>query len=507
MLLGAAALENLPGRDKLGVSLTNLGRDHPRARFWGRDLPVASLFASPYQPADQPLSLAAFIIRRENREAALARLRDSPNAAIRELLQSRSLNRTTLISPSASAAGQAFDAAVAMGGLLLDGGHLTAGLSDGILDLAGAANQGGDSLPLEQVLMDFMSLGERLDWDQFTALIAPIPNVETLHHLAESARLAGPRLPVLFAAVQLSGRPAAVADYLVRFPESGLPDLGASLRYGAAGVRELAGRQQRFFDSPLERRVTAIQPFGGYSHLVSTLAWQIPWLALGAKWLFFGLAGFFLASALTGLAPSPEPPQSGPGWHWLRETTFSLGFLLVVLLLTEPFLAQEHQEGVFSLRLLPSAVGGAVPGKTAAVNHTIMNPITPTIILTLVVFFVVQALLYLASRWKLAEIQRQSLPPRMKLKLLENEDHLFDAGLYLGFFGTIASLIIASLGLVKFSLMAAYSSTSFGIIFVVVFKIFHLRPARRQLLLAAEAADSGAETRVAAPTPPPQVPS
>jgi hypothetical protein len=95
----------------------------------------------------------------------------------------------------------------------------------------------------------------------------------------------------------------------------------------------------------------------------------------------------------------------------------------------------------------------------------------------------------------------------MKLKLLENEDHLFDAGLYLGFFGTIASLIIASLGLVKFSLMAAYSSTSFGIIFVVVFKIFHLRPARRQLLLAAEAADSGAETRVAAPTPPPQVPS
>jgi len=42
------------------------------------------------------------------------------------------------------------------------------------------------------------------------------------------------------------------------------------------------------------------------------------------------------------------------------------------------------------------------------------------------------------------------------------------------------------MGLVKFSLMAAYSSTSFGIIFVVIFKIFHLRPARRKLLMEAE---------------------
>ena len=36
--------------------------------------------------------------------------------------------------------------------------------------------------------------------------------------------------------------------------------------------------------------------------------------------------------------------------------------------------------------------------------------------------------------------------------------------------------------------MAAYSSTSFGIIFVSFFKIFQLRPARRKLLLEAESA-------------------
>src|SRR5439155_17166575 len=87
---------------------------------------------------------------------------------------------------------------------------------------------------------------------------------------------------------------------------------------------------------------------------------------------------------------------------------------------------------------------------------------------------------------KLAEIRRQNVVPRIKLRLLENEDHLFDAGLYLGFVGTIISLILVSLGIIKPSLMAAYSSTSFGIIFVSVFKIFHLRPVRRKLLLEAE---------------------
>jgi formate-dependent nitrite reductase membrane component NrfD len=107
-------------------------------------------------------------------------------------------------------------------------------------------------------------------------------------------------------------------------------------------------------------------------------------------------------------------------------------------------------------------------------------------LLTLSLFFIVQALIYAACLAKLGEIRRQRFRPHLKLKLLDNEDHLFDAGLYLGFAGTIISLIFISLGLIRPSLMAAYSSTSFGIIFVSIFKIFHLRPERRTLLLQAE---------------------
>src|SRR5213078_4228731 len=139
------------------------------------------------------------------------------------------------------------------------------------------------------------------------------------------------------------------------------------------------------------------------------------------------------------------------------------------------------------LRLRLPTVGKPVPGANPS-HHKPLFYMNPTSLLTLVLFFVLQGLLYVACLVKLAEIRRQNVVPRIKLRLLENEEHLFDAGLYLGFCGTIISLILVSLNIIQFSLMAAYSSTSFGIIFVSFFKIFHLRPARRKLLMEAEAA-------------------
>lgn len=444
-----------------------------------------------------------FIVRQENRDAALAHLRDSPSAAVQELLRSRLLTSTVLFSPSSSASGQAFDVAVLECGLLLDGGHLTAGLSADISASASAANRGGNSEPLERVLMNFLSLGERFNWDQLVEFVAQIPDAGTLHQLAGEARNAGAQMPVLFAAVELSGKPAEVATYLADFSQTGLKDLGASLHYGAGGVSKLAQRCQRLHQSHWERRGSAFDPIGGLFSRAADYCFANPRPAVGVKWFFYLLGGFFLAVAWHFARPavsSLEQPLQVRGFHLVREFLFSLGFLLVVLLLSEPFLTQESQKGGFSFRPHLPMTGGVVPAGIAGIKQIVMNPV---ILLTLLAFFVLQALLYMACLVKLAEIRRQQVPPRMKLKLLENEDHLFDAGLYLGFVGTIISLIIASLGMVKFSLMAAYSSTSFGIIFVVIFKIFHLRPTRRKLLLEAEAGATSADayTPPAAPTP------
>ena len=66
-------------------------------------------------------------------------------------------------------------------------------------------------------------------------------------------------MPVLFAAVQLSGKPAQVATYLMNFSRTGVKDLGASLRFGAGGVNELLRRNQRLHISRFAGRWRGIR--------------------------------------------------------------------------------------------------------------------------------------------------------------------------------------------------------------------------------------------------------
>ncbi len=496
LLAAAAESENIPDAAKFASGVTNLAAQNPGVFFWGDDLATVRIFSDGVNPSE---SLTAFLIQRENREAALAQLQGSRSAAVAELLRTRLLNNTVLLPASGSASGQTFDTAVAICGLLLEENRLTENLSGEISEFASQANNGGNSAPLERTLLDFLSLGQRFNWDQLTAFVARAPDAGTLDRLADETRNDDENLPVLFAAVVLSGHPADVSEYVARFPETGLSDLGLSLRDGAGGVTRLAAGGERYYHSNLEQRVTAYNPFGAiYSFGAGATVRNLP-LAMAVKWLLYLLAGFFLALALHFVVPPVERALQVRGFHIVREFLFSVGFLLAVLLLSEPFLAQAGQkEQHFSFRLLPSPLGGSVPAGIAGITQTIMNP---TIIITLLVFFVLQALVYTSCLVKLAEIRRQNIPPRMKLKLLENEDHLFDAGLYLGFVGTIVSLIVASLGLVQFSLMAAYSSTSFGIVFVVIFKIFHLRPLRRHLLMESEVQTMNEEKRAVAPAP------
>ena len=335
-----------------------------------------------------------------------------------------------------------------------------------------------------------MSIGKRMNWGQLVAFVGHIDNAETLRLLADQVRNAEGQLPVLFAAVQLSGDPDGVARYLKGFSQTGLRDLGTSLRSGTGGVTALLRTQKQVSQTSFRRHLPQSAALDSVTRSAATLSLEWPRGALAVKWLMYTLGGFFLAAAMH-FAKWPvsilEQPLQVRGFHLVRETLFALGFLLVVLLLSEPFLAQERQKAQTHFRLRLPTLGGVVHAKNQITSRSFMNQVN---LLTLLLFFVLQALIYSACVIKLAEIRRQKVPPRIKLKLLENEDHLFDAGLYLGFVGTIISLILVSMGIASFSLMAAYSSTSFGIIFVSIFKIFNLRGARRKLLLQAETASA-----------------
>jgi hypothetical protein len=499
MLARAAQAQQLPAWTSLGVAVTNLAAAHPNWRELGVPEPLldAMFRIRPDRAGEASLPFTDFVLRRDNQEKALEFLDASTVSAVQELVRCRELTNTVIFSPSHSSAGEAFDASMTVCGLLLEEGRLTPALSNTVLTLAYQANRGADPQPLEQLLLDFMSLGQRFNWDQLTVFVGRIEDAETLRRLSNSFRQASGREPVVFSAVEMSGRPGAVGAYLSRFSQTGVSDLGASLRAGSGGVDELIRSGERLYNPGLRRSVAAWGPFEVIRDAAADYCWRMPLLALTMKWVLYLAAGFLLAASLHFARPDAtllERPLQVRGVHLAREFLFALGFLLVVLILSEPFLAQDSQKSVMPFRLHLPMAGGAVQAENNGAHQSIMNPSN---IWTMLLFFVLQALLYISSLVKLAEIRRQRVPARMKLKLLENEDHLFDAGLYLGFLGTIVSFILFSLNVVhQFSLMVAYSSTSFGIIFVSVFKICHLRAARRTLLLEAEAASPEAAAPV-----------
>ena len=225
VLVQAAALANLPGSGPWGVAVTNAIRQNPESFFWGNSVRVENIFGDRADAAQlSGQTLTAFIVRRENREAALGHLRNSQIPAIQELLRSRSLTGTVLFPSPQSSAGQAYDTAVAITGLLLENDSLTPELKDSLTTFTAAANAGQGSQPMELVLMDLMSLGQRFNWDQLTALAGRIQHPETLHELTEQVRSVNGELPVLYAAVVLSGRPEDVTKYVTDFKDTAFKD-------------------------------------------------------------------------------------------------------------------------------------------------------------------------------------------------------------------------------------------------------------------------------------------
>ena len=71
---------------------------------------------------------------------------------------------------------------------------------------------------------------------------------------------------------------------------------------------------------------------------------------------------------------------------------------------------------------------------------------------------------------------------------MENEENLFDSGLYVGMIGTAAALVLQVVGVIQPNLLAAYSSNLFGIICVALVKIRHVRAFKRALIMEAQAA-------------------
>ena len=119
----------------------------------------------------------------------------------------------------------------------------------------------------------------------------------------------------------------------------------------------------------------------------------------------------------------------------------------------------------------------------ADLPKTLTKPMNEKMIAMLVAFFVIQLSIYLIGLARLRGVRNQDADPQLKLRLIDNEEALFDAPLYMGIAGSVLALVLRLTGFEGISLMASYSSTLFGILFRFILKVMHVRPYRQQLIL------------------------
>jgi hypothetical protein len=474
LVLAAAQRTGDPKAPALAAALDDLSGRQPGLAAWGGWDPALDpvFHLRSERSHGRSVPVLDFFIPAQARAQVLRSLVESGSLGVQDLLRVRHIGATGRFVPATRPGGQPLDALILLAAELYQDERLSPELQREVRALAEAAAGSGEIGDLEPFLFDLLALGRRLDWMQLSELLRRTENARTVAEFAHLARVAPDQLPILYAAALLTDSPDRVASYVIRYGRQGVDDLGLALADGQGAAAELILRQV-----PVNRSAgPALGAAGG-------LVLAHPRLMLGLKYLGC-LAGVFLI--LRGLDRwIVSPARPGPDGAFLpRLRAGMLATLLAALLVvaTEPFLLRASPPSEFQLRArLPVLLATSATPPVRPFQTT--NTMDSTTLVSIALFALLQVAMYLTCLRKIAEIHRQNVPAPLKLRLMENEENLFDSGLYVGMMGTAAALVLQVLGVIPPNLLAAYSSNLFGIVCVALVKIRHVRGFKRQLIL------------------------
>ena len=303
-------------------------------------------------------------------------------------------------------------------------------------------------------------------------------------------------LRIIYAATLLSEDPSGLLNFVESYPvydshgdndaaDAALQDVKLAMSYGSEALNHLLERNEPIHrKGPVLRMVSSAFPlFGG--NVLTNLSHTHRSLALFLKMSLIGLAFFFLLLFLAKVLPKPVHIRSESNFtlRWIRRFTVSALWCLLSILSLEPTLLQSHR-GQVSVAGFDFALANLLSSNN---DQTQMDE-KLTIVTALVAggFLLVQIAIFLYCLSRVTEVKKEEVKPGLKLKLLDNEENLFDLGLYMGLGGTVLSLILLMVMTEDGNtpaLVGAYTSTLFGILFVAALKIFIVRPFRNHLLV------------------------
>jgi hypothetical protein len=464
-----------PGAEAFGSIYDDFAKRHRDMMPWGGwDIALEPLLGarSAAAPADSQAVLT-FMATTQARENLRRYLSVSRLPGVQTLLQTAQLGSTQRFVPANRPGGQPLDAVILLTAYLWQTEHLSSGLQREVRAQAETAVRTGQMGDLEDFYLDILTLGRRLNWVQLSELLRTTNSLGTVGQFAHLARVAPEHLPVIYTAALMTKSADRVAHYLIAFGQPGAEHLQLALSHGQGAVEQLVQRQ-----APVTHTSGPEFDFGAGFTL------RYPELALVVKYAAF-LGGIFLLlrSIDAKLFFTVESRLRG-AFPRMGSGIIAAILTFIFFVLSEPFLLKAGPISDYQIKLTIPVIGAvSAPAATPSTTPTTMDIST---ILTITVFAAIQLGMYIICLLKISDISRQAIPAQLKLRLMENEENLFDGGLYIGIAGTATALVLQVLHLIDANLLAAYSSNLFGIVCVALVKIRHVRPYKRQLIIESQ---------------------
>lgn len=461
-----------PGAAALGTIYADFARRHGEMMPWGGwDIALEPLLGNRNAASStdsQPV--LSFMATQQARENLRRYLGVSRLPGVQTVLKTAELGSTERFVPANRPGGQPLDAVILLTAYLWQTEHLSSGLQREVRALAETAVRTGQMGELEDFYLDILTLGRRLNWVQLSELLRTTGSLGTVAQFAHLARVAPEHLPVIYTAALMTKSADRVAHYLIAFGQPGAEHLQLALSHGQGAVEQLVQRQ-----APVTRSSGPEFEFGAGFTL------RYPELALLTKYAAF-LGGIFLLlrSVDLRLFRSVESTLRG-AFPKMGSGIIAAILTFIFFVFSEPSLLKAAPASEYQVRLTIPVIGTlAAPAANTSTTPTTMDIST---IASILAFAALQVGMYVICLLKISEIARQGVPAATKLRLMENEENLFDGGLYIGIAGTATALVLQVIGWIDANLLAAYSSNLFGIVCVALVKIRHVRPYKRQLII------------------------
>jgi len=473
----------------LNDRLYQLAKENPVYYFSGGSAPYVEEIIRRLNLSEKdypkPTTVVELFTPKQHRAYVSDFLSRTRNLNVKDVLDTRNLKGTVLLSPVDSPSGTPTDIAVLTAALLIQAEETPRKFASELANITRGAMQGSTTAieRTENVYLALLTLGKRFQWVSLSELTRTIESTDTLIKTAGLFRQYPDEKSLLFTVLMLHKNPEAVFEFIDRYGKEALVDLKEAVQHGDGSIELLLSRKSPIY-RPLawNHQLDSIQAL-----LLKTPFYQVardnPTLTGVIKLLFLFSAGLCFIILLRLIVNGTQANYRS----WVASFLANMGNIAVAIAIAisvwlslEPEFLKQREHHPEPLRIQFATVNPFENLKSDVMNSMQIDQVT---LLILGLFFILQLAIYAYSRVRLQEIKKLDVTPEIKLKLIENEDNLFDSGLYVGLFGTVASLIMLAMKIVEASLMAAYASTLFGILFVAILKIFNVRPYKNQLIL------------------------